>query len=234
MRFKLGLLQDTATIEKQTAKEAAEAQVKRHKHEIPTVKTEAQTKADEATASKEKDKSKEKTKDASKSRPKIRPLSEAKAIDSGANFVSETFLLLVGVALIVGENWRQTRKASSRREDIAERLAELEEYEKSARRGMVDLEREVIKLRSREANNSTSQPRILPKNVWELEEKEEAEEKPEVQGWWSWIKTQTSGIGRKGSSAEASHKERAREEDEPEKISRKKPTRSLLGQRVTE
>ena len=95
MRFRLGLLQDTAAIEKQIAREAAEHQAKKHKHEAPTVKTEAQTKADEAAAAKEKDggeKAKEKT---SSRRPKIRPLSEAKAIDLGANFVSESFLFVV-------------------------------------------------------------------------------------------------------------------------------------------
>lgn len=193
MRFKLGLLQDTAAIEKQTAREAAEAQAKKHKLEAPTVKTEAQTKAEEAAAAKDKEKGKEKVKEPPKPKPKIRPLSEAKAIDSGANFVSETFLLLVGVALILGENWRQTRKAANRREDIAERLAELEEYEKSARRGMVELEREILRLRAKEGKDATSHPRILPQQVWELEEKEEAEEAPKEQGWWSWIKSSTLG-----------------------------------------
>lgn len=95
MRFRLGLLQDTAAIEKQIAKEAAEHQAKKHKHEAPTVKTEAHTKADEAAAAREKE-SGEKPKPKSSSRqPKIRPLSEAKAIDLGANFVSETFLFVV-------------------------------------------------------------------------------------------------------------------------------------------
>ena len=95
MRFRLGLLQDTAAIEKQIAKEAAEHQAKKHKHEAPTAKTEAHTKADEAAAAREKE-SGEKTKPKSSSRqPRIRPLSEAKAIDLGANFVSETFLFAV-------------------------------------------------------------------------------------------------------------------------------------------
>lgn len=60
------------------------------------MKTEAQTKADEAAAAKKKD-SGEKPRESSSSRkPKIRPLSEAKAIDLGANFVSESFLFVVG------------------------------------------------------------------------------------------------------------------------------------------
>ena len=81
MRFRLGLLQDSAALEKQAAREVAEAQAKKHKSEAPTVKTEAQTKADEVAEarSKDLDKAKEQRK-----KPKIRPLSEAKAIDVGA------------------------------------------------------------------------------------------------------------------------------------------------------
>ena len=81
MRFRLGLLQDSAALEKQAAREAAEAQAKKHKSEAPTVKTEAQTKADETTEARSKeglDRKKEQRK-----LPKIRPLSEAKAIDVG-------------------------------------------------------------------------------------------------------------------------------------------------------
>ena len=82
MRFRLGLLQDSAALDRQAAREAAEAQAKKHKSEAPTVKTEAQTKADDAAESRSKeslDKAKEQ-----KKKPKIRPLSEAKAIDVGA------------------------------------------------------------------------------------------------------------------------------------------------------
>lgn len=79
MRFRLGLLQDSAALEKQAAREAAEAHAKKHKSETPTVKTEAQTKADEAAETRSKD-SLDKKKE-QKKLPKIRPLSEAKAID---------------------------------------------------------------------------------------------------------------------------------------------------------
>lgn len=81
MRFRLGLLQDSAALEKQAAREAAEAQAKKHKSEAPTVKTEAQTKADDAAEARSKD-SLDKAKEQRK-KPKIRPLSEAKAIDVG-------------------------------------------------------------------------------------------------------------------------------------------------------
>lgn len=103
MRFRLGLLQDTAAIEKQIAKDAAEA--KKHKNDAPTVKTEAQAKADDAKAKEAKDKEKESGEKASARKPKIRPLSEAKAIDLGANFVSESFLFVVRLGCCSPRNW---------------------------------------------------------------------------------------------------------------------------------
>jgi len=120
MRWRLGLLQDAAAVERQAAKEAAAEAAKKHKHNIPTVKTEAQMKLEEEAAAKA-------AKDASeppkpRPRPKIRPLSEAKAIESGATFISETFLFSVAAGLLLFEAWRSRRKDASRRDDVAERL----------------------------------------------------------------------------------------------------------------
>ena len=188
MRFKLGLLQDHAAIEKQTAREAAEHQARRQKLEAPTVKTEAQTRADEAAAAKEKEKGTEKAKPAPAPKPRIRPLSEAKAIDAGANFVSESFLLLIGVGLILFENWRRGEKETSRREDVNEKIRELEGSEKSARKALVELEREILRLRGENMKDMPSKKRILPKEVWELEEKEEEADEKQVPAWTSWIR----------------------------------------------
>lgn len=185
MHLRLGLLQDPAAIEKQITRAAAEAQAKKLKSETPTVRTEAQMKADEAA---EKDKGGEKSKALSVPKTKIRPLSEAKAIDSGASFVSEGFLLLIGVGLIVFENWRSKRKETSRREDVADRMNELEENDRASRRALVELEKEVLRLRSRNGN-ATGQ-RILPEEVWALEAREEKEQ-DQPKGWWSWIKNVT-------------------------------------------
>ena len=185
MRLRLGLLQDHAAIDRQIAREAAEAQTKKQKSEAPTVKTEAQAKADEADAVKGKEKSAEKSKVTSP-KPRIRPLSEGKAIDSGANFISETFLFSVGLSLIVFESWRSRRKETSRREDVAERLGELEESEKAARRALVELEKEVLRLRAKEGITVTK--RILPKEVWESEDPEEKDDQEQVRDWWTWLK----------------------------------------------
>jgi len=189
MRFKLGILQDHAAIEKQTARDAAEHQAKKHKLEAPTVKTEAQTKADDAAAAKEKEKGVEKVKRAPALKPRIRPLSEAKAIDAGANFVSESFLLLIGVGLILFENWRRGEKESSRREDINDKIRDLEGGEKSARRALVELEKEIIRLRGENAKSLPSKSRILPKEVWELEEIEEKAEEKQPPRWTFWIRS---------------------------------------------
>ncbi|KAL9636788.1 MAG: hypothetical protein Q9164_002614, partial [Protoblastenia rupestris] len=188
MRFRLGLLQDSAAIDKQIAKEAAEAQANKHKYEAPTVRTEAQTKADDLAAAKAKEKGSEHIKEEQKKKPKpkIRPLSEAKAIDYGANFASETFLLLVAIGCIVGERWYSSKRESSRREDVAERIGELEEYEKSARKGLVELEKEILGLRAKEGMATARKGRILPREVYELEEKEEGRNE-ERRGWFWWL-----------------------------------------------
>ncbi|EXJ88458.1 hypothetical protein A1O1_05388 [Capronia coronata CBS 617.96] len=187
MRWRIGLLQDAAAIEKQAAKEAAQDAAKKHKHSIPTVKTEAQTKAEEEAAAKATKESAEPPKPRPK--PKIRPLSEAKAIDAGASFISEAFLFSVAASLILLESWRSRRKESSRRDDVDDRLNDLEETEKATRKALIQLEREVLRLRAKEQNGTPNGPiRILPREIYE-EKEEGLEEKPG--GWFarigSWI-----------------------------------------------
>jgi hypothetical protein len=174
MRWRLGLLQDAAAVERQAAKEAAAEAAKKHKHNFPTVKTEAQVKADEEAAAKAAKETSEPPKP--RPRPKIRPLSEAKAIESGATFISETFLFSVAAGLLLFEAWRSRRKDASRRDDVEERLNELEESERAARSALVELEREVLRLRAKESNTKTKGVRILPKEIYE--EKEEEKEEP--------------------------------------------------------
>ena len=180
MRLRLGLLQDPEVIEKQIAREAAEAQARKHKLEAPTVRTEAEQKAYEQETTEEKKRIKEKTK------PRIRPLSEAKAIDTGANFVSESFLFAVGFGLIIFESWRRERKETTRREDVAERIGELEETERSSRRALVELEKEILRLRAKTGEGKHAKGRILPKELWEAEQQEE-EEAGRPKGWLSWL-----------------------------------------------
>ncbi|USP77238.1 hypothetical protein yc1106_04512 [Curvularia clavata] len=137
MRMRLGLLQDPAVIDRQIKKEVAMAEARRKEAAAPTVLTEEQTKAEEALTEKEREAIKKKAEE--RARPRIRPLSEQKAIEMGANFVAETFIFAVGIAVILVEQWRQRRKAKNARDDIREDLeavqaelkavkAELEEF----------------------------------------------------------------------------------------------------------
>ena len=183
MRMRLGLLQDHAAIDRQIAREAAEAQAKKAKAEISTVKTEAQTKADELAAAKAKEKGIEKPKSASQSKPKIRPLSEAKAIDSGANFISETFLFTIGLSLIILEALRTRRKESTRRIDVAAKLDELEERDRMKTKMLEDLEHEIHELQDREKSGITSWFKTRnhpPHNDHDLSSKSTSTSRPEV------------------------------------------------------
>lgn len=113
------------------------ADSKTSQQEAPTVRTEAEMKAYEAESAEEKKKAKERTK------PRVRPLSETKAIDMGANFVSESFLFLVGASIIIFEYSRRERKQASHREDMAERIQALEDALKVSQRADVNPEKEV-------------------------------------------------------------------------------------------
>ena len=97
----------------------------------------------------------------------------------------------MGVSLILFENFRRNRQESSRREDVSDRLNELEASEKMARKyyaeALVRLEDEVIKLREKTGTISSGHLRILPKPVWDLAEKQDKEDDTRRQGWLSWI-----------------------------------------------
>ncbi len=131
MRMRLGLLQDPAVIDRQIAKEVKVAEAARKKSQIPTVKTEAEVQAEEAMTKQEREAAKKKIEAAHK--PRIRPLSEGKAIEMGANFAAETFIFMVGIGVIVFEQWRQRRKAKNQRDDIREDLEELQAELKSVK-----------------------------------------------------------------------------------------------------
>lgn len=194
MRLKLGLLRDTAAIEEKAAKEAAEAAARRHRSKVPTAKTEAEIQAEKQATEEAKKKAVEEVK--SKPLPRIRPLSESKAIDSGANFISETFLFLVAGGLIVFESWRSRRKETTRRSDVQDRLVELEESERAARRALAILEKELLELKAQQGKvPAKHMRRILPQEVWE-DENPEVAPKQEEQGWlsqiWSFIPSSIS------------------------------------------
>jgi len=58
-------------------------------------------------------------------RHNVRPLSEARAIENGANALAEGFLFSVAAILILGETWRSSRSQSRRRDSVDDQLEEL-------------------------------------------------------------------------------------------------------------
>ena len=129
MRMRLGLLHDAEAQQRMHEREQRAAEEKRKKAEAPTVRTEEeQKKYEEQKTRDEKDGGSggKKEKKEEKPKVKIRPLSDARAIELGANFFSEAFIFAVAVALLLLENYRSSRKSSQRRDEVAERLDGLE------------------------------------------------------------------------------------------------------------
>ncbi|WBW72407.1 mitochondrial outer membrane lipid metabolism regulator Opa3 [Schizosaccharomyces osmophilus] len=58
---------------------------------------------------------------------RVRPLNDAKAVDAGANFLSETFVFTVAGGAILFETWRVRRKEKNRRDNVAEAIVGLQQ-----------------------------------------------------------------------------------------------------------
>ncbi|KAK4048710.1 hypothetical protein OIO90_005703 [Microbotryomycetes sp. JL221] len=52
----------------------------------------------------------------------IRPLNDARAIDAGANLISESFLFAFAAAIILAESWRSRRKEQNRRDAVLDKI----------------------------------------------------------------------------------------------------------------
>lgn len=121
MRMRLGMLHDSAAQERMAERERKMAEEKKRQAETPTVMTELQQKKhDEEQARKKTDGGAKK--EEKQHVPRIRPLSEAKAIELGANFFSESFIFAVAVGLLVWDSWRSRSKAKDQREVLEDRL----------------------------------------------------------------------------------------------------------------
>lgn len=167
MRMRLGLLQDPAIIERQIAREAEKAEKERKARIAATiaannpdapprtsydVPTKVESEEEAAARKKEEREAEKKVREEEAQRMekiRIRPLSDAKAIDSGANFVSEAFLFLVAGGLILFETWRSRRKEANRREDVKERIEKLEAREVDFEKREQDFELIIAELRGR-------------------------------------------------------------------------------------
>ena len=148
MRLSTTLLRDPAA--EKRAKERAEARkLEAQSKEPPTVKTEAETLAEEAAKEKEASKSKEKR--------KFKPLAEAKAVDLFADVIGDAFILVTATGLLLWEYLRQSKKPDSNAvriseldEDIKEKdkkIAELEELERQQEKRLDALEQALEELK---------------------------------------------------------------------------------------
>lgn len=168
--------------------------------------------------------------------PRIRPLSESKAIDAGANFISEAFLFSIAASLILFEALRSRRKETKRQDTVAERLEKLEE------RGRQDLER-LVEMERREREVLEELWRVEVR-LWEvggrkgrrpeLREVEGREwkvlelgvEQEEGKGWWGrvWNLGKRGEVGRvltargEGEGGEKMPKEERKEQDETKSV----------------
>ncbi|KAI9714219.1 MAG: hypothetical protein M1812_006440 [Candelaria pacifica] len=186
MRMRLGLLRESNTSDKHPSKESDTEHSSASRHETvergSVKRVENNSEAEKERQSIERVESKDKktsqkakdSKDSKDSRSKsvrIRPLSEAKAIDTGANFISETFLFLVGGSLILFESWRSRRKENIRREDVAERLEKLEALDNARdvahEKEIGTLQREIATLKAKNSNveGNTKSDNSLEKTV---------------------------------------------------------------------
>ncbi|KAL7273298.1 hypothetical protein RUND412_003861 [Rhizina undulata] len=161
MRMRLGLLRDhtatekaeAASVKKEVLKKLKEGEAT-HPPDTETVSSVKAVPPDPAPAGSTTSASAVAGKEVVKT-PKIRPLSEAKAIEMGANFISEAFLFVVAGSLILYESIRSRRKEANRQDMVTERLHLLEERERQ----------DEVRLEQIEKRNRQFEERIL-----ELEE----------------------------------------------------------------
>lgn len=158
------LRQATTKLDRQAAQQAAAARLQKLK-QIPTVKTEAQTRADEAAAALEKERAAA-PHPSPLPRPRVKPLPESKAIDMGATFISEGFMFAVAGGLIVYESLRAKRKAADQKDQVTEQMSELERTRDAHYRGLVALETELTRLKRQIKGQQASTDRLLPEELW--------------------------------------------------------------------
>jgi hypothetical protein len=102
-------------------------------------------------------------------------------------------------------------------------LNELEQSEKAARRALAVLETEILELKAQQGKKSAKGvKRLLPSDVWEVEEPQETEAKEENNDWmsqiWSWI-SGSEQRSRKKPAIQESQQTPAREESSPNGVS---------------
>ncbi|TFK85360.1 OPA3-domain-containing protein [Polyporus arcularius HHB13444] len=95
----------------------------------------------------------------------VRPLSETRAIENGANALAEGFLFTVACGLIIGETWRSSRNTSKRRDAVDDQLDELRESVEGLNKRVDALARQQEERMAEESMRHDELARILQRVV---------------------------------------------------------------------
>ncbi|OBZ75957.1 OPA3-like protein, partial [Grifola frondosa] len=95
----------------------------------------------------------------------VRPLSETKAIENGANALAEGFLFGVATLLIIGETWRSSRSQSKRRDSVNDQLEDLQAKVSSLTQSVETLTKDYDGRWSEERQRNDELARILERVV---------------------------------------------------------------------
>lgn len=95
---------------------------------------------------------------------KVRPLNDKKAIDSGANFLSETFIFSVAGLLIFYESYRSRKKLADEKRTVKNDISELQDDIEEVKNLLKLLSKEIDHLQqaTREAANETNKKLQAP------------------------------------------------------------------------
>lgn len=165
MRLRLGLLRDQATIDRLRATEKAAKMTAKEKTASSAHADTAPKPSSTSTA----DTHHTTTYVSGGHTYHIRPLSETKAIDRGAAFISEFFLFAVGGSLILFESVRSRRKEVSRQDVVTERLERLEERTRQDETRLQELEDEIWRVKGGKGPRPSWGMDVVP--LWEGQEK---------------------------------------------------------------
>jgi len=95
----------------------------------------------------------------------IRPLSEARAIDTGANSIAEGFLFGVAALLIIGESYRSSRSQAKRRDVVDDQIDDLKTQVRELSDSVKNLEESFEERWSTEQHRNDELNRVLNRIV---------------------------------------------------------------------
>ncbi|KAJ3279575.1 hypothetical protein HK104_001321 [Borealophlyctis nickersoniae] len=122
----------------------------------------------------------------------IRPLNDAKAVETGANMLSEGLVMSVAILTILGETYRSQRKTKREKRDLETAIDELEEDSEKFYQFMEDMRKSMAALTS-EVEELKAERRRLKGDLESMGKRVEAEEAATRRGWLGgWLNWETA------------------------------------------